>query len=168
MREGRKLDTVLWAALMCTGGAAIYGGVAIMNTAHTCDPANGCSSSANAWLGFPLAFIGVGLLLYGYASFVKSWGAWRPYTPSRYGVEDPTNFNPVKAARAEVQARFLIIALLGLALVVVEAFPLYALYQETTSSRYPTFDPVAFALDIGMFAIADLLVLALAYVYLDQ
>src|SRR5439155_11255418 len=29
--------------------------------------------------------------------------------------------------------------ILGLALVVVEAFPLYALYQETTSSPYPTF-----------------------------
>ena len=67
-----------------------------------------------------------------------------------------------------MQARFLIVALLGLALVVVEAFPLYALYQETTSSPYPTFDPVAFALDLGIFAIADLLVLALAYVYLDQ
>ncbi len=168
VREGRKLDTVLWAALMCTGGATIYVGVTTMNTAHTCDPYNGCSSSANAWLGFPLAFIGVGLLLYGYASFVKSWGAWRPYTPARYGVEDPANFDPVKAARAEVQARFLIIALLGLALVVVEAFPIYALYQETSNSSTPTFDPGAFALDIGTFAIADLLALALAYVYLDQ
>ena len=168
VREGRKVDTVLWAVLMLAGGAMIYGGVAVINTAHTCDPYNGCSSSADAWLGFPLAFIGLGLLLYGYASFVKSWGAWRPYVPEKRGVVDPANFDPVKAARAEVQARFLIVALLGLALVVVEAFPLYALYQETTSSPYPTFDPVAFALDLGIFAIADLLVLALAYVYLDQ
>src|SRR5439155_11255419 len=110
VREGRKLDTVLWAVLMLAGGAMIYGGVAVINTAHTCDPYNGCSSSADAWLGFPLAFIGLGLLLYGYASFVKSWGAWRPYVPEKRGVVDPANFDPVKAARAEVQARFLIVA----------------------------------------------------------
>src|SRR5437667_3179866 len=94
VREGRKLDTVLWAVLMLAGGAMIYGGVAVINTAHTCDPYNGCSSSADAWLGFPLAFIGLALLLYGYASFVKSWapgdrtcrrsvGWWIPRTSIR-------------------------------------------------------------------------------------
>src|SRR5437870_8724404 len=87
VREGRELDTVLWAVLMLAGGAMIYGGVAVINTAHTCDPYNGCSSSADAWLGFPLAFIGLGVLLYGYASFVKSWGAWRPYVPEKRGVD---------------------------------------------------------------------------------
>src|SRR2546428_10784823 len=161
VREGRKLDTVLWAVLMLAGGAMIYGGVAVINTAHTCDPYNGCSSSADAWLGFPLAFIGLGLLLYGYASFVKSWGAWRPYVPEKRGVVGPANFDPVKAARAEVQARFPIVALLGLDLEVVEAIPLYAPYQARTRSPDPTFDPVAFALEVGIFASATLPGLAL-------
>src|SRR2546428_10782209 len=118
VREGRKLDTVLWAVLMLAGGAMIYGGVAVINTAHTCDPYNGCSSSAYAWLGFPPAFIGLGLLLYGYASFVKFWGAWRPYVPEKRGVVDSANFNPVKSARAEVRARFLKSPVVGFALIV--------------------------------------------------
>src|SRR2546422_11719778 len=105
VREGRKLDTVLWAVLMLAGGAMIYGGVAVINTAHTCDPYNGCSSSADAWLGFPLAFIGLGLLLYGYPSFVKAWGAVGPYGPGKGGGGGPANFGPGKGARAEVPAR---------------------------------------------------------------
>lgn len=168
VREGRKIDTVLWAVLMGVGAATIYGGVEVMLTAQTCNVYQECSRQPYASWGLPLALIGLGLLLYGYASFVKSWGAWRPYRPEKYGVGDRANFDPVKAARAEVQARFLIIALLGLALATVEAFPIYALYQETANVPKPTFNPVAFALDIGVFAIADLLVLALAYVYLDR
>src|SRR2546430_5946430 len=96
VREGRKLHTVLWAVLMVAGGAMIYGGVAVINTAHTCDPYNGCSSSADAWLGFPLAFIGLGLLLYGYASFVKALGAWPPVVPEKPWVVDSANFDSVQ------------------------------------------------------------------------
>src|SRR2546430_15949067 len=99
VREGRKLDTVLWAVLMLAGGAMIYGGGAVINTAHTCDPYNGCSSSAGAWLGFPLAFIGLGLLVYGYPSFVKARGAWGPVAPGEGGGVVPAHFGPGKAAR---------------------------------------------------------------------
>src|SRR3989441_11452509 len=106
VREGRKLDTVLWAVLMLAGGAMIYGGVAVINTAHTCDPYNGCSRSADAWLGFPLAFIGLGLLLYGYASFVKSWGARGPYLPESRGGGGPAEFGPAKAGREGEPARY--------------------------------------------------------------
>src|SRR2546428_13531616 len=95
---------------------------------------------------FPSGIHRPGLVAYGYASFVKSWGAWRPYVPEKRGVVDPANFNPVKAARAEVQARFPIVALPGLALVAVGAFPLYAAYQATTGAPRPTIAPAEIAL----------------------
>lgn len=161
--EERSL-LVIHGVIMGVGGALTYFGITLLE-GNNCTPNGECGGAPYGEQGLVLLLLGIVLLLYGFGSLVGAPSRWQSRSDPRHAAD----YDPVHGERPELRgqnARAFVLALFAVALIIAEAFPLYSLYQETTNVPRPTFNGPLFAIDVLLFAAADLSVLVLAYVYL--
>ncbi len=113
-----------------------------------------CFDHAYGPIGGIIMLVAGAFALFGFVSLLTYP---KKYVPRTWGMR--AGVDVVLEARAERQARFVFVAIVGLVLVVAEAFPFYSLVQVWG------FDAVGTTADIALFAFSDLLVLFLVYLW---
>lgn len=115
----------------------------------------GCLAHDYGYIGALMIFIAGVFSFFGFISLLTYRGSAVPRSREKRFIE----IDPFLAARAEGQARRLFVALIGLGLAVIEAIPIYNI--ATTMD----FDPIGLAIAIALFAVGDLCVLLLIYLW---
>ena len=157
-RSTRELAAI---SLLPIGVVIAYVGITIGMACTSYLPfTHECTRPSLALPGLVAAFLGGCLALFGLVSALTYDGKEAPILLPP--VHHPA---PAIGARAEHLSRLLFVALIGAGLAAAEAFPVYDLAEMTMEARPPTFDPATFAADLVLFAIADLIVLFLAYTW---
>ncbi len=141
--------------LLPIGAAMVYIGVMVGMTCTSYVPLTSyCSGRDLALPGYGTAFIGVCLALVGLGAWLARGGEEAPLREPPLRIADP-----VLSDRVDRDSRLAFVGLVGVGLVIAEAFPVYSLAVQTMQGPNATFSPAWFAADVILFAFADLMVL---------
>jgi hypothetical protein len=116
---------------------------------------SGCLAHAYGPIGAVILLVAGGFAVVGFASLLAYRGK---EVPRKWGRQTP-GMDPALEARAERSARFAFVAIIAAVLSVAEAVPLYSVVQ------LEGFDPVFTTVDILFYAVADVIVLFLVYLW---
>ncbi len=163
MYRERGMSRSAWGVVLFAGAVIILVGVNLM-LACTAWSEDLCVDRAYGPYGFAIVFAGGIVALVGLASLLS---AGEHGLPPEIRFEEE-GYDPVVVARGERLGSILFVAICGAILVAAEAFPIYSLYLQTATPVNPSFDPTAFAVDVGVFAVADAVFLLFLWLYVAR
>lgn len=164
LRRQEFLRDIAPLLLMPLGALMVYVGLlaGMMCTARL-PITDYCVAHDLAIPGYGIAFVGGCVALLGLGWFLSKGGEDAPPREPPLRIADP-----VLSDRVDRASRLTFVGLIALGLAVAEAFPIYSLALQSMAGSHATFDPVWFAADLALFAVADLMVLFVVYQWTES
>lgn len=161
LRRQRFMRDAAPLLLLPIGAVMIYVGVMVGMTCTSYLPiTNYCDAHDLAVPGYGTALIGLCLALVGLGAFLARGGEEAPPREPSLRIADP-----LLSDRVDRDSRLVFVGLVGIGLVVAEAFPIYSLALQTMQGPNATFSPIWFAADVVLFALADAMVLLVIWAW---